>query len=215
MARFLQQSKIDCQHCYAACSVSILILTWEWVRRCDEVVGAELLWRLERLVAEVEADAHDLGAVEVGAAAAGGEELDLHLHVGVAVEEGVLQVDGARGEGQLGPQHALQRLERRVVGHVVEEGRAEVHDALVRVRAQAALRAQALPRRARPRVALHQARRVGRRQRPLRHVAVGRVGQPLAHRVPGQPAESRRDQMEMSQNPEAGAGPGTHARVPL
>jgi hypothetical protein len=163
-----------------------LLLTWERVRRCDEVVGAELLGRLERLVAEVEADAHDLGAVEVGAAA-GGEELDLHLHVGVAVEEGVLQVDGARGEGQLGPQHALQLLERRVVGHVVEEGRAEVHDALVRVRAQAALRAQALPRRAGPRVALHQARRVGRRQRPLRRAAVGRVGQALAHRVPGQP----------------------------
>ena len=166
-----------------------LISTWERVRRGDEVVGAELLGRLEGLVAEVEADAHDLGAVEVGAAA-GGEELDLHLHVGVAVEQGVLQEDGARGERQLRPQHALQRLERRAVADVAEEGRPEVHDPLVRERARAALRAQALPRRARPREALHQARRVGRRRRPLRQVAVRRrVGQPrlLAHRVPGQP----------------------------
>lgn len=179
-------------------------LTWERVRRGDEVVGSELLGRLERLVAEVEADAHDLGAVEVGATA-GGEELHLHLHVGVAVEEGVLQGDGARGEGQLRPQHALQRLERGAVGHVVEEGRPEVHDPLVRVRARAALRAQALPRRACPREALHQARRVGHREPFLRLVAV--VGQVFAHRVPGQTAWKSETQngsirLGMPQDPE-------------
>jgi hypothetical protein len=161
-------------------------LTWEGVGRGDEVVRAKLLGRLEGLVAEVEADAHDLGAVEVGGA--GGEELDLDLHVGVGVEEGVLEEDGARGEVQLGPQPALQLLERRAVGHVPEERRPEVHHPLVRVRARAALRAHALPHHvARPREALDKARRVRRRRGALRHVAVLRVRQPVAHRVPGQP----------------------------
>lgn len=165
--------------------IVVCLVTWEGVRGGYEVVGAELLGRLEGLVAEVEADAHDLGAVEVGAA--GREELHLDLHVGVAVEEGVLQGHGARGEVQLGPQFALQLLERRAVAHVREEGRAEVHHPLVRVRAPAALRAHALLRRARPGEALHQARRVCRRRRVLCHVAVRRVRQVVAHRVPGQP----------------------------
>lgn len=114
------------------------------------------------------------------------EECELQLKIVVAVEEWVLQRDGARGETQLHPQAHFQGVKSVEVGEVSEEGCSEVEDPLIGIRTFAALRAQLLVERARFGSAIGQAGGVGLFGLLLKLAVVG-VGQShQAHWIPYQ-----------------------------
>lgn len=116
--------------------------------------------RLVGLITELEPKPLHLQPVEVDAP--GGEELQLHPEVVVAVEEGVLEGDRAGGQLQIHPHAHLQGLKPRAVRYVPEEGRPKDEYPGVGVGAVAALGADGLLRGARLAAALGEAGRVRR-----------------------------------------------------